>query len=953
MRVETSQTMPTPGSKAARHGGVPSLPARPDHIGRVSAVAIALGIGAAMWSAPAAAAADTDTAEASSGASSPARGASRTSEQATPAVGRTAGRHTAAGHGPVAVANRPNTSRPSPAVRGGVPRAAQNLALPRTSPTAAAIPTPVTHSSLSIVGLLIGNGTAAHPNGGILVGNGYSWTAATCTGTTACNGGDGGIIGNGGDGYNGGDGGSAGWFGKGGNGGNGVAGGAGGAGGTGGVVMGSGGNGGNGSDAISAGVTGGAGGAGGHVGLFSILGNGGRGGAGGAGAPGASGGIRRPEGAGTAGTPGSAGGDGGPGGIGSWIAGRGGDGGIGGAGGAGGDGGSSATMGGDGGTGGAGGAGGSAGDGRFLIIVTLTGTEGDSGLGGRGGDGGVGRLDGPMTGVGGNGGAGGAGSVGGDGGNGGSGTAGGAGGVGGSGLTTGDGPVRGGTGGNGGTSTTGVGGTGGNGGSATNTTTDSRATAVGGDGGTGGDGTTGGPGGAGGVASALGAGIAINGSPGADGTTLSSRVPVLIVPRFNGGSIPVAGQEGNFLIHRGFDPTLLQLGDSYTPLLNTLEDDAYVIGGTLFASAYDWRMPGAPEQVGTPDGIVTGLLAHWNDPAAAGTFEYAVDYLRYWMIQAVQQNPGATTIDIVAHSTGTALVRAYVQSDAYGQTVLDASGQPVRLPTTQDLVLAAPPSKGAPFVWNLWNNNFLSYVGAPVGPSLIGGYAEAYQYVLDGGTITGPASDITLASISSPDPSTQQLNFLHAYNPLFRVVLPTYDFLYLPGATEPTNLDDDPADNNNLLIDLNATSTPGNNPWADLVDRLYVTYPANVLVGGAPSQTAIYDLTKVGTGGEVASFTAFASPDPVARPTVPGEIWYEEILEPQAGDGAFPLISMQGTLFGPAGYPDPAVTVQQWGNQPAPVGTPPIGTWRQTPDDISHNYFIAAPAVDRWIAAQL
>src|SRR5690606_26123984 len=118
-----------------------------------------------------------------------------------------------------------------------------------------------------------------------------------------------------------------------------------------------------------------------------------------------------------------------------------------------------------------------------------------------------------------------------------------------------------------GTSTTGVGGTGGTGGSATITTSDSRATAVGGDGGTGGDGTAGGSGGAGGAAAVLGAGIAINGSPGADGTTLSSRVPVLVVPRFNGGSIPVAGQEGDFLIHRGFDPILLHLGESYDPLL--------------------------------------------------------------------------------------------------------------------------------------------------------------------------------------------------------------------------------------------------------------------------------------------------------------------------------------------------------------------------------------------------
>lgn len=38
------------------------------------------------------------------------------------------------------------------------------------------------------------------------------------------------------------------------------------------------------------------------------------------------------------------------------------------------------------------------------------------------------------------------------------------------------------------------------------------------------------------------------------------------------------------------------------------------------------------------------------------------------------------------------------------------------------------------------------------------------------------------------------------------------------------------------------------------------------------------------------------------------------------------------------------MTVQQWKPAvPGGEGVPRIGTWRQTPDDISHNYFIAAP----------
>jgi hypothetical protein len=102
-------------------------------------------------------------------------------------------------------------------------------------------------ASGNIVGIFFGNGTAASPNGGIIVGNGYSWTADTCNQGTACTGGSGGIFGSGGSGYNGGNGGSAGWFGKGGSGGAALtAGGTGGNGGAGGLLLGSGGDGGTG-----------------------------------------------------------------------------------------------------------------------------------------------------------------------------------------------------------------------------------------------------------------------------------------------------------------------------------------------------------------------------------------------------------------------------------------------------------------------------------------------------------------------------------------------------------------------------------------------------------------------------------------------------------------------------------------------------------------------------------
>lgn len=62
---------------------------------------------------------------------------------------------------------------------------------------------------------------------------------------------------------------------------------------------------------------------------------------------------------------------------------------------------------------------------------------------------------------------------------------------------------------------------------------------------------------------------------------------------------------------------------------------------------------------------------------------------------------------------------------------------------------------------------------------------------------------------------------------------------------------------------------------------------------------------------------------------------------------------MQGNLFDKLGYPDPNVVVKQWGNEQPPPDTAPMCTWEITIDNLSHNYFIAAPTVDQWIADQI
>ena len=149
-----------------------------------------------------------------------------------------------------------------------------------------------------VFSFFVGNGTAEHPNAGILVGDGFSFTAddvggPNCTEGSPCNGGNAGLLfGSGGNGYDGGTGGNAYLYGRGGNGGSAVdfgllgedndggnGGNSGFLGGTdaaGNLFQGSAGNGGN-------GISGGKGGNGGSAGFFGIsrAGNAGKGGNGG------------------------------------------------------------------------------------------------------------------------------------------------------------------------------------------------------------------------------------------------------------------------------------------------------------------------------------------------------------------------------------------------------------------------------------------------------------------------------------------------------------------------------------------------------------------------------------------------------------------------------------------------------------------------------------------------
>ncbi len=365
------------------------------YIGRVGGLAIALGVGSVIASLPVAAADTGGSAGSSDAATSRAAGAHRvtaptgrsqqrsnhgaTSVRPTAAVKNS---HPAASGNQVSAVNVADTASPVPLSRLVTDGGGGDPAAPVAAAGLAAARRELSGSSADavgrIVGVFFGNGTADHPNGGLIAGNGYTWTAETCP-EASCTGGNAGMFGSGGGGYNGGNGGAAGLFGNGGGGGAGVAAGlSGGNGGRGGLFLGNGGDGGAGATG-GTGQVGGNGGTGGSAGVLSIAGLGGRGGDGGTGGAGVDGIVY-----GSAGGTGAAGGVGGAGGSGSWIFGGGGAGGAGGAGGVGGTG----AVRGDGGIGGVGGVGGAGGSGHVLLLLANQAPGGDGGTGGTGGSGG-------------------------------------------------------------------------------------------------------------------------------------------------------------------------------------------------------------------------------------------------------------------------------------------------------------------------------------------------------------------------------------------------------------------------------------------------------------------------------------------------------------------------------------------------------------------------------------
>jgi hypothetical protein len=386
-----------------------------------------------------------------------------------------------------------------------------------------------------------------------------------------------------------------------------------------------------------------------------------------------------------------------------------------------------------------------------------------------------------------------------------------------------------------------------------------------------------------------------------------SRVPVVIVPG-QPASLPVGadnpltapGALARFSFNLGYKPqdltatfSLKALGvnQPYRALFNSFVARGYKPGVDLFMAAHDWRMPVAPLD-GVDDGFLskaTAALVTQNK-----TYRFGVQYLGYYLKQASaaweRNNPGQPLpgIDVVSHSEGYLLTRAYISSPAYGGSYVDASGKSAQLPRILHHVSLAGPNEGASEVFNWWVNNYVGQTGSSLAE---GGLYNILQPVFFGvanfnAVVNGPDGkpQITRASVTNrrtgrPDP----LLFLRQYIPSLNSELPTYNFL------DGKNINNNPELRNNLLLDLNAGPRNG---WLDRVGQVSAVFGV-----GLPTPTTA---TSFRTPGPVLPVTG--NLDTLTQEFVfgsittrPGELRYQDNLM-RGGDTQVPLPSLVSTF---------------------------------------------------------
>jgi hypothetical protein len=263
-----------------------------------------------------------------------------------------------------------------------------------------------------------------------------------------------------------------------------------------------------------------------------------------------------------------------------------------------------------------------------------------------------------------------------------------------------------------------------------------------------------------------------------------------------------------------------------------------------------------------------------------------VDYLGYWLKQATiawhTEYPGLDLpgVDIIAHSTGGLVARAYMQSNAYGDSY-DANNPNLRLPKVDHFIMMGVPNQGAPGPWLQFNDqwgedNQTYYVLAPL-------FEIAYRKVLGGVTIKGPDYNISKGLIDFPGTDTPSTKlFIQQYCPTLVSLLPTNPFV----RSNSGQVLDLPDPENKFLEDLNDGSQ-----WNAFTNPSWVKQVVDIYGYGQSTPTSINSVTS-----STAQWTRYSMTGAVDESEdVPMQ---ELISTPASGDGTVPTVSSVGLFIG-------------------------------------------------------
>lgn len=414
--------------------------------------------------------------------------------------------------------------------------------------------------------------------------------------------------------------------------------------------------------------------------------------------------------------------------------------------------------------------------------------------------------------------------------------------------------------------------------------------------------------------------------------------PVVIVPGWATSGPRNLFDLPEFLMQRGYPADKLAVmgvakAVVYGDLRTSLAAAGYEKGRDQFLVPYDWRMRIAPD-----DGVRDGVLSQVTvESILQPQPTFALGYLGTFLKQLVMHDPSIVTVDMLGHSNGGLMARSYIQSLAYGAS-FTSDGRAYTLPTVDSVILLATPSLGSAISYPLWNNDTssftLSLVLADINLMRTFLKPAYYQVVSEGRAVTGPDGIIDRAAIT--DPVTGQpdpLLFLQRYLASLRDLMPTYGFLR-DADGRLTDINNTPSANY-LLLDINATSSPGVNPWTALVRQATATFGVHPVgrFTGRPVLTETF-VRDVVADGRTGSTWPFQLPKPIV-PLAGTRVHVRERLA--AGDDMVPAVSLAATYAN-----DPTLVVKPWGN-----GTrqPHDLSWNATKGSVRHAGFLSNPDV--------